>query len=60
MYLEKYYQSSYKNSKALDEVTQNMDESSSNINILLRIRSFYLAFHIVMGNTVRMTMLMQS
>jgi hypothetical protein len=59
-YLEKYYQSSYKNSKALDEVTQHMDICSSNINILSRTMTFYLTLCVVLGTTVRMAMLMKS
>jgi len=59
-YLKKYDQSSYKNSKALDEVTQNMDESSSNINILPGTVAFYLALHMGLRSAMRMTMLMKS
>lgn len=59
-YLKKYDQSSYKNSKALDEVTQNMDESSSNINILPGTAAFYLALHMGLRTAMRMTMLMKS
>jgi hypothetical protein len=59
-HLEKYYQSSYKNSKALDKVTQNMDKSSSNIDILPKTMTFYLTLCTVMGTAVRVAMLMKS
>jgi hypothetical protein len=58
-YLEIYYQSSYKNSKALNKITQNMDESSSDVNIAPRTMVFQLAFYMVVGVTVRMSMLMK-